>query len=167
MNVGKYNFKLKIKNEKIINLKDLLELIDRYSKIRLSSINPDADEFIYLWSKNPKLCQHFHISLQSGSDKILKKMNRKYRAKDFETIVRKIRKRMPGVSITTDIIVGFPGEKEDDFEETYKLIKDLNFAKIHVFRYSKVKGTSAEKFPEQIKSSIKKERTKKLIELSK
>lgn len=152
---------------------DLLDVIEEVSKIkgieriRLSSMEPTFidEEFMKKAVNIEKLCHHFHLSLQSGSDTILKRMNRKYTTKEYKEIVNLIRKYMPKAGITTDIIVGFPGETEDEFNETYEFVKDIGFSRIHVFKYSPRKGTPASKMDNQIHGSIKHERSEKLIAL--
>lgn len=152
---------------------NLLDVIKEVSKveglqrIRLSSIEPTliTEEFMKSIVQLPKVCDHFHLSLQSGSDTILKKMNRKYTTSQYREIVDIIRKYMPHAGITTDIIVGFPGETEEEFNETYNFVKEIGFSRIHVFKYSPRKGTPASKFKNQILGNIKHERSEKLIEL--
>lgn len=147
--------------EKILNIKGLKRL--RISSIEITELD---DKFLELL-KNPILCNHLHIPLQSGSDKILKRMNRKYDKKYFKEEISKIRKIRPDISITTDVIVGFPGETEEDFNECMEFIKEINFSKIHVFPYSKRNGTMAATMKDQVSGEIKKERTKELLSLSK
>lgn len=114
----------------------------------------------------PKICDHFHLSLQSGCDMTLQRMNRRYTAEEFEEGIELIRKNYPNVSLTTDIIVGFPGETEEEFLQTYEFLKKVNFYKMHVFKYSPRKGTKAAIMPNQILGQIKEERSQKLIKLS-
>ena len=147
--------------EKILNIKGLKRL--RISSIEITELD---DKFLDLL-KNPILCNHLHIPLQSGSDNILKRMNRKYDKKYFKEEISKIRKIRPDISITTDVIVGFPGETEKNFNECMEFIKEINFSKIHVFPYSKRNGTMAATMKDQVSGEIKKERTKKLLSLSK
>ena len=116
--------------------------------------------------KVTKMCDHFHLSLQSGCDETLKRMNRKYTAETFEKEVNLLRKTFPDVALTTDVIVGFPGETEEEFNETYKYLSKIRFTKLHVFKYSPRKGTVAAKMPDQIQGDVKERRSKKLIELS-
>ena len=158
-------------NSNGLDLSDLineLSKIDNLKRIRISSIEITEldDKFLETLKNNPKVCNHLHIPLQSGSDEILKKMNRKYDLKYFEDKVNKIRSIRPDISISTDIIVGHPYEKEENFQECLNFAKKIKFSKIHVFPYSVRKGTAAEKMPEQVSEKIKKERVKKLIELS-
>ena len=148
-------------------LYDLLKL-DGLERLRISSIemNEITDEVIALMKEYPVLVDHMHIPLQSGCDKILTLMNRKYQLKDFEQKLRDIRVVRPEISITTDVIVGFPTETEKDFEETIDTVKRFAFSKIHVFPYSRRKGTVADEMDGQIDERIKKERTKRLIAVS-
>lgn len=153
---------------------DLTDLINELSKIedllriRISSIEITElnDKFLNMLSTNKKVCDHLHIPLQAGSDEILKKMNRKYDLKYYEEKIKKIRMIRPNISITTDIIVGFPYETDELFNETLEFSRKMNFNKIHVFPYSIRLGTSAANMPNQVDESIKKERVKKLMDLS-
>ena len=157
--------------EENIGLIDLLEAInkiDGIERIRLSSIEPNIidEEFVKRLSKLEKICPHFHLSLQSGCDEILKRMNRKYTTKKYKEAVDLLRSYFPDVNFTTDVIVGFPGETEEEFNTTYKFLEEIKFYRMHVFKYSKRRGTVAEKMPNQIDGNIKEERSNKLIELS-
>lgn len=153
---------------------DLTDLINELSKIedllriRISSIEITElnDKFLNMLSTNKKVCDHLHIPLQAGSDEILKRMNRKYDLKYYEEKIKKIRMIRPDISITTDIIVGFPYETDELFNETLEFSRKMNFSKIHVFPYSIRLGTSAANMPNQVDESIKKERVKKLMDLS-
>lgn len=153
--------------EKLIDIIKEIHKIDGIERIRLSSVEPKVmtDEFINGIKYLPKVCDHFHLSLQSGCDKILKSMNRKYTKDEFRDSVYKIRSIMPYAAITTDIIVGFPGETEEDFIETYEFAKEINFADIHVFPYSAKKGTKSFSWPDHLTKEVKQERVKKLISL--
>lgn len=117
-------------------------------------------------SKLKKVCDHFHLSLQSGCDETLKRMNRRYTTEEFEQGVNRLRKVFPNVALTTDVIVGFPGETEEEFNQTYEFLKRIKFYKMHIFKYSQRKGTKAAVMPNQINGDIKEERSRKLIELS-
>jgi len=157
--------------DKGYDLTDLLvELskIDSLKRIRLSSIDiyDLSDKFINFLKNDNKLCDHLHISLQSGSDKILKLMNRKYTGEEYLNTINKIRKVRPNINITTDVIVGFPGETEEDFNDCIEFCKKVAFSKIHVFPYSKRNGTKACVLDNQIDSKTKKDRSRKLIEVS-
>ena len=117
-------------------------------------------------SKLKKVCDHFHLSLQSGCDETLKRMNRRYTTEEFEQGVNRLRKVFPNVALTTDVIAGFPGETEEEFNQTYEFLKRIKFYKMHIFKYSQRKGTKAAIMPNQINGDIKEERSRKLIELS-
>ena len=146
---------------------DLLNIKDLY-RLRISSIEESEidDKLIELINTNDKLANHFHIPLQSGSDTVLKRMNRKYNKAQFLNKIKMIKKACPDVALTTDVIVGFPGESEEEFDETYKFIKECGFNMLHVFPFSSREGTAASKMPNQIDPKIKKQRALKLIELS-
>ena len=156
------------------NGKDLTDLIHEMSKIngieriRQSSIEKTKinEKFINELKNNNKICDHIHIPLQSGSDSILKLMNRKYDLKYFFDKIDMIRSVRPDISITTDVIVGFPGETEEMFLETMETCKKINFSKIHAFPYSERKGTKASMMDGKVPESVKHERVKKLLELS-
>lgn len=149
---------------------DLLEDILKISglkRLRISSIEiTELDDKFFKLLENPVLCNHLHVPLQSGSDRILKLMNRKYDKKEYLSVINKIRSIRPDISITTDVIVGFPGENSDDFNECLSFVKEVNFAKVHVFPYSKRNGTKAARMGGHIDGNTKKERTKELLELS-
>lgn len=149
-------------------LEDLVQ-INGLERLRISSIemNEINDKVLHVLANTPILVDHFHIPLQSGSNKILKKMNRKYNKTDFMKKVEEIRKVRPSISITTDVIVGFPGEGEEEFAETIDTIKKIGFSKLHVFPYSKRKGTKAANMEDQVQEFVKKERTHMLLKLSK
>lgn len=149
-------------------LKDLVK-IDKLERLRISSIeiteiNDDVMEVI---KENNILVDHMHIPLQSGSDAVLKRMNRKYDKEYFINKIKKLRKIRPNISITTDVIVGFPGETKEEFEETIETIKKIEFTKLHVFPYSKREGTKAAVMDGQVDENIKKKRVKILLQLSK
>ena len=130
--------------------------IDGIQRIRLSSIEPMdvSDHLISEMARLPKCARHFHVSLQSGSNKILKIMRRGYTSADFEGLVDRIRAAMQGVGLSTDVMVGFPGETEEDFADTCRLIDRVKFSRLHVFRYSPRTGTPAAKFPRQVQDSV-------------
>ena len=154
-----------------ITLIDLLEEIDKktnINRIRLGSLEPSIidEDFVNRLKKLNKICNQFHLSLQSGCDDVLKRMNRKYNTKEFEKCVDLLRNNIKDVLLTTDVIVGFPGETEEEFEKTYEYLEKIKFYKMHVFKYSKKSGTVAAKMPNQIRDEIKEIRSKRLIELS-
>lgn len=125
-----------------------------------------TEEFVERLSKLNKICDHFHLSLQSGCDETLKRMNRRYSVEEFEKGVELLRKVYNNVALTTDIIVGFPGETDKEFNTTYDFLKKIKFYKMHIFKYSQRRGTRAAVMPNQIDGNIKEERSRKLIELS-
>ena len=147
--------------EQICNIPNLYRL--RISSIEESEID---DKFLSLLTKYPCIADHLHIPLQSGSKTVLKRMCRKYNIEDYINKVNKITKNRPNISLTTDVIVGFPGETEKEFEETYNFIKKVNFSELHVFPFSAREGTKAYSMPDQVKPEVKAERVKKLIALS-
>jgi threonylcarbamoyladenosine tRNA methylthiotransferase MtaB len=154
------------------NLLRLLEEIDKVNgieRIRIGSIDPTffTDGVINRISSLKKLCPHFHLSLQSGCDETLKRMNRKYTTAQYKKILKELREHIEDVSITTDIIVGFPGETEEEFKATYEFLEDIELSKMHIFKYSPREGTKAAEMPKQLDGNIKEARSKKLIELNK
>ena len=155
-----YNFS-DLLNE-LVNIKGLERL--RISSIEITELN---NEVLSVFKNNKILVDHIHVPLQSGSNTILKLMNRKYDKEYFINKINEIRRIRPNISITTDVIVGFPGETEELFNETVDTIKKIRFSKIHVFPFSLRKGTKAEELPNHLDNSIKKERVRKLIDLSK
>ena len=155
-------------NYKLIDLLEEINKIEGVERIRLGSIEPLLidEEFMSRLTKLEKICHHFHISLQSGCDETLKRMNRRYTTKEFEKIVNLLRENYNDVILTTDIIVGFPGETEEEFNKTYEFLKKIKFYKMHIFKYCQRKGTKAAIMPMQIDGNIKEIRSQKLIELS-
>ena len=168
IHVASYGKDFKDENLSLIDVIEEIAKIDSIKRIRLSSIEPKLidDDFMKRAMKTGKLCDHFHLSLQSGSDTVLKRMNRKYTSQEFKDIVEIIREYMPKAGITTDIIVGFPGETEEEFEETYKFAEEIKFSKIHVFKYSPREGTRAAAMKNQIDGNVKNERSQKLLDLN-
>ncbi|MBN2239732.1 MAG: tRNA (N(6)-L-threonylcarbamoyladenosine(37)-C(2))-methylthiotransferase MtaB [Dehalococcoidales bacterium] len=132
-------------------------------RLRLSSLQPDeiTPDLLALW-ENPRLCPHFHLSLQSGSDTVLSRMNRRYTVSEYLDAVSLIRKMVPDVAITTDVIAGFPGETDDEYEETLDICEKAGFARVHVFSYSKRPETAAAKMSGQVRDSIRTQRAKNL-----
>ncbi|WP_300383029.1 tRNA (N(6)-L-threonylcarbamoyladenosine(37)-C(2))-methylthiotransferase MtaB [Clostridium sp.] len=155
-------------NINLINIIEEIENVDGIERIRIGSIEPAffTPEVIEKMKGFKKLCPHFHLSLQSGCDSTLKRMNRRYTAKEYKEAVDLLRETMPDVSITTDVIVGFPGETEEEFSKTYKFLEDIKLTKTHVFKFSPRKGTKAESMPNQIDGNIKEKRSKELIDLN-
>lgn len=156
-------------NHDLTDLINELSKIDDLLRIRISSIEITElnDKFLEMLKINKKVCNHLHIPLQAGSDEILKRMNRKYDLAYYEEKINKIRSIRPDISITTDIIVGFPYETDELFSETLEFSKKMNFSKIHVFPYSIRVGTAAASMPNQVDEVTKKVRVKKLMALSK
>ena len=151
-------------------LADLLEAIqniDGIERIRMGSLEPQivTEDFAKRVSALSKMCPHFHLSLQSGCDSVLVRMNRKYSIEEYTKGVEILRKYFDNPAITTDIIVGFPGETEEEFDTTLNYVDFIKFAELHVFAYSKRAGTKAAKMPGQITNAAKKERSAKLISL--
>ncbi|MDD7401378.1 MAG: tRNA (N(6)-L-threonylcarbamoyladenosine(37)-C(2))-methylthiotransferase MtaB [Eubacteriales bacterium] len=136
-------------------------------RLRLGSLEPQAisQDLVAALGKNPKLCPHFHISLQSGSDKILKLMGRGHSQADYRAIVEALRQHFPNPAITTDIMVGFPGESEEDFQASYDFAREIAFARIHIFRYSPRPHTPAARLP-QLEEAVKKDRADRLEALA-
>lgn len=155
-------------NYRLIDLLEDIEKIDNLKRIRLGSLEPTliTDEFCSRLKNVTKMCHHFHLSLQSGCDKTLKEMNRKYTCEEFYEVTKRLKNLYDDVILTTDIIVGFPNETEKDFMETYNFLKEINFYKMHIFKYSPRKGTVAYKMKNQVPGDIKDIRSHKLIELS-
>lgn len=143
---------------KLIDLLEEINKIEGIERIRLGSIEPLLinEEFMKRLIKLEKVCHHFHLSLQSGCDETLKRMNRRYTTQQFRNIVECLRKYYEDVILTTDIIVGFPGETEEEFNETYEFLKEIKFYKMHIFKYSPRKGTKAAQMKQQIDGAKKK-----------
>ncbi|OON93869.1 MAG: tRNA (N(6)-L-threonylcarbamoyladenosine(37)-C(2))-methylthiotransferase MtaB [Candidatus Epulonipiscioides saccharophilum] len=151
----------------LISIIKKIAKIDGIQRIRLSSIEPTIidDEFVDMLKTTPKICDHFHLSLQSGSDTVLKRMNRKYNTQTYLDSVKKLRSIMPNVGLTTDIIVGFPGETEEEFLSTLEFVDKIGFLDVHIFPYSKRDGTIAAKMDNQLDAHVKEVRAKKLKEV--
>ena len=159
------------KDRRDTSLPDILKQVhevEGIERIRFSSIEPNVvtEEFAQTMAALPKVCDHFHLSLQSGCDKTLKEMNRKYDTEKYRQAAAMLRKYLPKVALTTDIIVGFPGETEEDFRESYAFAEEIGFAKIHVFPYSPKRGTPAAARKDQLLNAVKAERSHTLIQLS-
>ncbi|MGL4874526.1 MAG: tRNA (N(6)-L-threonylcarbamoyladenosine(37)-C(2))-methylthiotransferase MtaB [Clostridium sp.] len=152
----------------LVALLEEIEKIDGIERVRIGSIEPAffTPEVVEKIKNMKKLCPQFHLSLQSGCTETLKRMNRRYTAKEYEEIVRVLRKNLKDVSITTDVIVGFPGETEEEFAETYEFLKTNKLTKTHVFKFSPRTGTKAYDMENQVDGNIKEERSKKLISLN-
>ena len=146
----------------LVKIPDLL-------RIRLGSVESVelSEELISIIKNEPKVCRHLHLPIQSGSDAVLKGMNRHYRLSQFKALIAVLREKVPGIALTTDLIVGFPGETEENFLETLDTLKELKFSGIHVFPYSRRTGTPAATYPNQVSSEVKKERVHRVQELEK
>lgn len=168
IHIASYGRDFKGENIGLIDLLEEINKIQGLHRIRLGSIEPTiiTDEFVERLSKLDKICDHFHLSLQSGCTGTLKRMNRRYTTEEFKAVTKRLRAKFPNAALTTDIIVGFPGETDDEFNTTYEFLKDIAFYKMHIFKYSQRKGTKAAVMPNQVDGKIKEERSKKLIELS-
>lgn len=155
-------------NITLVDLLEDIEKLDGIERVRIGSIEPAffTEEVVEKIKNMKKLCPQFHLSLQSGSNSILKRMNRRYNAEEYENIVNILRDNIKDVSITTDVIVGFPGETEEEFIESYKFLEKIKLTKTHIFKYSPRKGTKAADMPNQLDGNIKDKRSKALIELS-
>ena len=151
----------------LINLLKDINEIEGIDRIRIGSFEPMilSEDFVSKLNKITKLCPHFHISLQSGCDSVLKRMNRHYDTKEFYEKTVLLREYFPGCALTTDVIVGFPGETEEEFNTTYDYLTKIKFFETHIFPYSRRKGTVADRMPGQFTMNEKKERVTKLLEL--
>src|SRR5699024_10459100 len=149
-------------------LRDLEEKVVGLKRIRISSIEASqiTDEVIEVLDKTKKIVRHLHIPLQSGSASVLSRMRRKYSPEFYRDRVEKIKQALPGIAITSDIIVGFPGEAEEEFQETYDFVKDIGYAELHVFPFSRRTGTPAARMDGQIDKDEKADRVEQMIELS-
>ncbi|WP_337101585.1 tRNA (N(6)-L-threonylcarbamoyladenosine(37)-C(2))-methylthiotransferase MtaB [Paenibacillus sp. YIM B09110] len=145
-----------------------LDKVEGLERIRISSIEASQidDAMIDVLNRSSKMCRHLHIPLQAGEDSVLKRMRRKYTTEQFAAKIKRLHEAMPGVAITTDVIVGFPGETEEMFESGYRFMEELGFAEMHVFPYSKRTGTPAARMEDQVDEEVKNERVHKLIDLS-
>ena len=162
------HYGLDLKNETFSDLVEAIVNIPNLYRLRISSIEESEidDRLISLLKKYPNIANHLHMPLQSGSKSVLKRMCRKYNVDDFINKVNRIREVRPDIAITTDVIVGFPGETEEEFNETYEFIKKVNFAELHVFPFSAREGTKAYDMKDQVSPEVKAQRVAKLIKLS-
>lgn len=154
-----------------LRLADAVEVVcavDGIERVRLGSLEPEmiTDDDIRRLSAQPKLCPHFHLSLQSGCDKTLKEMNRRYTSAEYAELVKKLRDNFDNCSITTDVMVGFPNETDEDFAQSAEYVRKIGFSKVHVFPYSQRKGTPAADFDDQIPTWKKNARAKKMTEVA-
>jgi threonylcarbamoyladenosine tRNA methylthiotransferase MtaB len=152
------------------DLRDLVQRILRdtgIERLRLSSLQPSeiSSEFLALW-QDERLCRHLHLALQSGSETVLQRMKRSYSLDQYQRTVNLIKEMIPDAAITTDIMVGFPGESDDEFEQSYSFCRQTGLANIHVFPFSPRPETAAASMPEQIKDKVKAERNQRMLELS-
>lgn len=158
-----------LNNVNLLSLIEDISKIEGVERIRLGSLEPTllTEDFVKAIKDMPKVCRHYHLSLQSGHDETLKRMNRKYNTKQYREIVDRLRKYIPDVAITTDIMVGFPGETQEEFEGTREFVKSIRFSRIHVFKYSPREGTPAARYKDQVPENIKEIRSRELIALGK
>ncbi|HLS08528.1 MiaB/RimO family radical SAM methylthiotransferase, partial [Lentibacillus sp.] len=149
-------------------LRQLEAEVKGLKRIRISSIEASqiTDEVIEVLDKSEKIVRHLHIPLQAGSDSVLHRMRRKYSTEYYKQKVEKIRRALPGLAITSDVIVGFPGETEEEFMETYQFVKDIGYSELHVFPFSRRTGTPAARMTDQVDDDVKNERVNRMIELS-
>lgn len=167
IHISSYGKDLKDKST-LIDLLEKINEIEGIERIRLGSLEPliITEEFVTRLKKLNKICNHFHLSLQSGCDSTLERMNRRYTTDEFRKIVNILRNNIEEVALTTDVIVGFPGETDEEFEVTYKFLEEIKFSKMHVFKYSPRRGTKAATFPKQVDGKVKDVRSERLIKLS-
>jgi threonylcarbamoyladenosine tRNA methylthiotransferase MtaB len=145
-----------------------LDKVEGLERIRISSIEASQidEKMIDVLNRSSKMCRHLHIPLQAGENSVLKRMRRKYTTEEFAAKIKRLHEAMPGVAITTDVIVGFPGETEEMFKQGYRFMQEIGFSEMHVFPYSKRTGTPAARMDDQVDEEVKNERVHKLIELS-
>lgn len=155
-------------DETLIDLIEETAKVEGIERVRLGSIEPRVitEDFARRASAVPEMCPHFHLSLQSGCDETLKRMNRKYTAEEFKAGCDLLRKYFDNPALTTDVIVGFPGETDEEFETSYEFYRDVNFYEMHVFKYSRRAGTRADRMPNQITNEVKNTRSHKVLELT-
>lgn len=144
-----------------------LTCIDGLDRIRLSSLEPRhvSPHLMALLEENPKVCRHLHLSLQSGSETVLKRMKRAYTAKEYRQVVAELRRRIPDLGLTTDVIVGFPGETEEEHQESMAFVREMGFHRLHVFPFSPRKGTPAATMPNQVPKAVKERRCHEMMAL--
>ena len=168
IHVASYGKDIKETDIKLLDVIKQINNIEGIERIRHSSVEPIlfTDEFVEAVSAMDKVCPHYHLSLQSGCDETLKRMKRRYTTEEYKTIVDRLRAAIPNVSITTDVIVGFPGETNEEFDKTYEFLKDIELTHMHIFKYSPRKGTPAATMENQVDPSTKHERSEKLLQLN-
>src|SRR5699024_2924709 len=149
-------------------LRALENEVDGLKRLRISSIEASqiTDEVIELLNHSTKIVRHLHIPLQAGSDSVLKRMRRKYTTDYYKEKIDKIKKALPGLAITSDVIVGFPGETEEEYMETYNFIREIGYSELHVFPYSQRTGTPAARMDDQVANDVKNRRVARMIDLS-
>ncbi len=170
IHISSYGLDFEEKNPQkyLLELIKNIDAIEGVARIRIGSFEPMilSEEFVEGLASCPKLCPHFHISLQSGCDATLKRMNRRYTTEEYRQRVAVLRKHFPHCAITTDVIVGFPGETEEEFKETEKFLEEIAFAEMHIFKYSRRRGTKADVMPDQIAEQVKTKRSDCLLTLA-
>ena len=168
IHLSSYGLDFKDNTVKLIDVIEAVNRIEGIERIRLGSLEPliVTEEFVRRLAKCKKICPHFHLSLQSGCDETLKRMNRRYNVDEYYKGVELLREYFPDAAVTTDVIVGFPGETEEEFNITKKYLEKVCFYEMHVFKYSRRNGTAADKMPDQIPENIKSERSTELLELN-
>ena len=168
IHVASYGKDIKDSDITLLDVIKQINDIEGIERIRLSSVEPIlfTDEFVEAVSTMDKVCPHYHLSLQSGCDETLKRMKRRYTTEEYKAIVDRLRAAIPNVSITTDVIVGFPGETNEEFDKTYEFLKDIELTHMHVFKYSPRKGTPAATMENQVDPSTKHDRSEKLLQLN-
>lgn len=168
IHLSSYGLDFKDSTVKLIDVIEAVNRIEGIERIRLGSLEPliVTEEFVRRLAKCKKICPHFHLSLQSGCDETLKRMNRRYNVDEYYKGVELLREYFPDAAVTTDVIVGFPGETEEEFNIAKKYLEKVCFYEMHVFKYSRRKGTAADKMPDQIPENIKSERSTELLELN-
>ena len=167
IHLSSYGVDFKENPETLLTLIQAVHEIEGVERIRLGSLEPRiiTEEFMEGISRLPKLCQHFHLSLQSGCNKTLSDMNRRYDAEEYAQKCALIRKYYPSPALTTDVIVGFPGETEEDFRESYEFVKNIHFYETHIFKYSRRQGTRAAAMSGQLTDAVKTIRSEKMLAL--
>lgn len=156
-------------NERLIDLIEAVHTVEGIDRIRLGSLEPRTvtEEFVRHLAELPKVCHHFHLSLQSGCDDTLRRMNRRYDTQEYRASCDLLRKYFIHPAITTDVIVGFPGETEEEFSETKRFVEEIGFYEMHIFKYSRRKGTVAARMEHQIEEAVKNRRSQELMQLEK
>ncbi len=164
---GKRDIPLKDGKSAFVQLVEAVHEIEGIERIRFTSPHPKGygDDLVEAYARLPKLCESAHIPVQSGSDRLLKIMHRGYTRERFVGIIEKLRRAKPGIGISTDIIVGFPGETEDDFEQTLSLAREMEFDQAYIFKYSQRRDTPAAEMPGQLSTAVKEERNLRLLEM--